>query len=181
MTACASPIGAERLVAYWANDCAPGEVTAIEDHVFACDECARESERVAHYARTLRNRIPPIVRREDVDAMRASGLVVRENLFEPSVRKDAVFHAGDDVLIHRLGGLDLAGADRVDVLVRSEHGGPIFKDLFVPFDVTRGEILVACQRHFQALGPPEVAFDVEVHRAGAPVRKATYLIPHVFA
>lgn len=178
---CASPIAAERLVAYLANDCDAGEVAAIEEHIFACDECARESERIAHYAQTLRTRIPPIVRREDVDAMRAEGLAVRENMFAPGVRKDAVFQPGDDVLIHRLGGLDLAGADRVDVLVRSEHGGPIFKDLFVPFDEARGEVLIACQRHFQLLGPPEVAFDVEVHRKGAPPVKATYFIPHVFS
>jgi hypothetical protein len=177
---CATPISSERLVAYWADDLDVAEIAAIDEHVFACDACARESERLGHIAQIMRTRTPPIVTRADVEALRAKGLVVRENEFRPGVRATATFQQGDDILIHRLVGIDLEGAERVDVVVRSESGGPIANDMFVPFDVARGEVLIACQRHFQAMGSPDVAFDISVKRAGGPPTILTYFIPHQF-
>lgn len=180
MSTCASPISTERLVAYWANDLDAAEIDAIDEHVFACETCAHESARLEQIAHALRDRFPPTVSRADVETMRAGGSVIRENEFVPDNRTTALFERGVDVMIHRLRGLSLADAERVDVLVRSEANGPMFQDMYVPFDVERGEVLIACQRHFEAF-PADVAFDVRVHHRDSAPTTSTYFIPHVFA
>lgn len=167
----------EQLVAYWADE--PTDET-LEDHLFACDACTRESERIARIVQAFRTSIPPVVSRADVDALRARGTAIRENAFAPGVRTPARFERGVDLLVHRLAGLDLHAAERVDVTVRTESGQTLFVDAFAPFDRDRGEVLIACQRHFEAFGDPNVAFDVQIH-TGERTTLATYLIPHEFA
>jgi hypothetical protein len=178
---CRAPLSNEQLVAYWANDLEPAAHDAVEEHLFACDGCLANAERVAQLARVFRSSLPPVVSRGDIDTLRAQGAAIRENVFEPSKRQTVTFEPGVDILIHRLTGLDLASAERVEVTVRNESGGPlIFEELFAPFDRERGEVLIACQRHFAAY-PPDVVFDVRVHRPAREVELATYIIPHVFA
>lgn len=177
---CAVPIESARLVAYWANDLAADELEAIEDHLFACETCFASAQRIAQIAEAFRTSIPPVISRDEVAVLRAHGLSIVENAFVAGQRQAVTFAHGLDFLVHRLGGLDLAAAERVEVVVRSESTPVVmFEELFAPFDRERGEVLIACQRHFAAF-PPDVVFDVRVHRAGAPPEVATYLIPHVF-
>ena len=112
--------------------------------------------------------------------LRGSGLAIVENLFEADKRQTVAFERGVDVLIHHLGGLELATAERVQVTVRTESDGTVmFEEMSAPFDRDRGEVLVACQRHFAAY-PPDVVIDVRVHRAASAPQLATFIIPHVF-
>lgn len=175
---CENPIGHERLVAYWCNDLDEAETAAIDEHLFRCDACSAMSGNVAKFAQTFRAMVPPIVSRDQVDALRARGAVIRENDFEPGVRKKVVFERDTEFMIHRLRGLELSDATRVQVSVYSEASGPLVEEYFAPFDVSRGEVLVACQRHFAAF-PNDVAFDVHVYRA-SETTKHTYFIPHEF-
>lgn len=178
---CRSPVTNEQLVAYWANDLDAATHDAIEDHLFACDACFASAERVAQLAQAFRGGVPPVISQTQVDALRAQGLAIVENTFEGGMRKSVAFEPGVDLLIHRLGGLELADAERVEVTVRNESGGPvIFEEMFAPFDRERGEVLIACQRHFAAY-PPDVVFDVRVHRPASVPQLTTYFIPHVFA
>lgn len=166
------------LVDYWTRDLSPPEVDDVEAHLFACDACAAEAERIAKIATALHGWLPPAISTDELAKVRTSGLVVEENTYVPGVRATVTFNANVDMMIHHLSGLDLAGAERVELTVRSESGGTLHHDPVVPFDVTRGEILIACQRHFAAL-PADVVFDVAVHGAGAP-SVSTYELPHVF-
>jgi hypothetical protein len=178
---CKSPLTNEQLVAYWADDLDDAALESIEDHLFGCDTCLAGAERVAQIAQAFRTSLPPVISPEELDGLRAKGLAIVENLFEAGKRQAVAFEPGVDLLIHHLGGLDLAGAERVQVTVRNESGGPvIFEEMFAPFDRERGEVLIACQRHFAAY-PPDVVFDVRVHRAAAAPELATYIIPHSFA
>jgi hypothetical protein len=173
------PLSNEQLVAYWANDLDAASHDAIEDHLFACDECFAAAQRVGALVQAFRGSVPPVVSQADVDALRAKGLAIVENEFEAGKRQQVAFEPGVDLLIHRLGGLDLSGAERVSVTVRTESGGAvIFEEMFAPFERDRGEVLIACQRHFTAY-PPDIVFDVRVHRPAAPLELATYIIPHV--
>lgn len=169
----------ERLVAYWANELSASEVDAVDEHVFACDACARSSSRIATIAAAFRSGVPPVVSRAEIEEHRARGAVVRENEFRPGEQRPVVFDRDVDLLIHRLGGLDLSSAKRVDVVVRTDRGTQ-FHDHYVPFDRDRGEVLIACQRHFEPLGA-DVVFDVHVHHEAPGVTTvATYDIPHTF-
>jgi hypothetical protein len=148
-TRCAQPVEFGHLVDYWAGDLDSAENDRVEAHLFGCEVCSAEAARVAGIAEAFRNGIPPIVGADQLLALRARGLVIEDNPVEPGIRREVAFPPGVDILLHHLQGLDLAGAERVHVSVRAESTGDlIFEDPFAPFDRERGEVLVACQRHF---------------------------------
>jgi hypothetical protein len=172
----------DALVDYWAGDLDARTSEALEEHVFGCDACTADSARAVRIVQTFRASVPAIVSAEQLQALRARGLAVVENDFRPGERQEVEFHPQTDVLIHRLTGLDLTKAERVLVLARVESTGyAMMEDFFAPFDRARGEVLIACQRHFRGF-PPDLAFDVRAYDAtGAALFEArTYLIPHVF-
>jgi hypothetical protein len=177
---CAEPIAFARLVDYWAGDLDEAESDRIDEHLMGCAHCTRESESVARLAAVFRGWIPPIVSADQVRELAARGLVVVTNDFAPGERKEVVFGVGVDLLVHRLGGLALADATRVGVVVTAGPGDDMMmQDDWVPFDRERGEVLVACQRHF-AGQPADVAFEIHVHHASGEVTRTRYVVPHVF-
>jgi len=169
-------VGWEQLVDYWA-----GEGDLVEEHLFECDACAAESTRVARIVAAMRSAIPPVVSAEELSALRGRGLAIAENDFAPGVRQEVEFPDGVDLLIHHLGGLDLGGAERVDVIVRVESTGDVlWTEHFAPFDSARGEVLIACQRHF-AFMPPDIVFDVRTIDGSGARTAGTFVIPHHFS
>jgi len=176
---CDQPLGLARIVDYLAGD-ADTDADAVEEHLMGCAACAAEAEQLERITRALAATLPPVVSAAQVDALRARGLVVDENAFAPGQRTEVVFRPGVDLLIHHLGGLALADAERVQVTVTVESTGQLLADdLFAPFERASGEVLIACQRHF-AVMPPDIQFHVRVHAAGSAPVVATYRIPHVF-
>jgi hypothetical protein len=168
------------LVDYWAGDLDESDAERVELHLLGCDACTGESEAIARIVQTFKEAVPPIVTEAQTDELRARGLKVVENVFRPGERKLAVFAPEVDILIHRLTGMDLAGAERVSVLILTESTGRIlFEDHFVPFDRDRGEVLVACQRHF-AMFPPDVLFEVRAHGATGASPPTRFSVPHAF-
>jgi hypothetical protein len=118
--------------------------------LFECGSCTREAERVSLIVQAFRTQIPAVISASDVAGLRGRGLTIVDNEFAPGVRSPVTFDPGVDLLVHHLGGLDLSAAERVEVQVRTESGLPIFEELFAPFDRDRGEVLIACQRHYRA-------------------------------
>jgi hypothetical protein len=90
------------------------------------------------------------------------------------------FPARSDLLIHRLGGLDLREAQRVSFVLSVESSGKVLIALEqAGFDRERGEVLLACQRHYAFL-PPDTVAEVRVHRPDRPDDTARYTILHRF-
>jgi hypothetical protein len=145
-----------------------------------CAGCSAISADVAAVAGAIRAMIPPLISAARLAELRARGLRVVENPMAPGDRKPVVFGPEIDLLIHRLGGLDLARAESVRVTVSIEETGVVVRDdPHAPFDRASGEVLVACQRHFAAL-PPNIVFEV---RARGPMGEgpvARYVVPHTF-
>jgi len=175
---CTTPITDEQLVAYWANDLDEAAATQVEEHIFTCDECFANATRVEQVANAFRG-LPPVISHAELVTLRAKGLTIVDTNFSANASTTVTFERHVDLLIHHLTGLDLAAADRVEVTVRDESGNVMFEEPFAPFDRERGEVLVACQRHF-AVFPRDVVCDVRVHRASADPVLATYHMPHVF-
>lgn len=174
------PIPFETLVAYWAHELSVEEADVVEEHVMACAACTTASERIAVIATTLRAVIPPIVSLDRVEKLRENGARIVENRVTPGERRPVVFASGIDVLLHRLGGLDLAITEHVTVTVRDDDTGVVLTvHPHAPFMRDTGEILVACQRHFAAF-PPNVRFDVEATTRTGSVTRASYVVPHTF-
>ena len=177
---CANPIGWATLVDYWAGDLNDAETSVVDEHLFGCAACTAASARVGAVAQALRSAIPTVVLRSAVERMRARGARIRENGFGPGDRREVEFSADAELLIHRLGGLDLTGAERVDLQITAEATGALVSAFeAVPFDPAEGAVLIACQRHYAEL-PHDTVMSVSIHAAGAPPRTATYTILHRF-
>jgi len=175
---CSTPLSWEDLVLYWAGDLAPEQVERLDEHLMGCTACSAQSARVSAVVEGLRELIPPIITRALLARLRAQGTRIEENTFSPG-QQSVVFRHGVDVLVHRLAGVDLSGAERVRVAVRVESTGALLvEDPNAPFDMQDG-VLVACQRHFADL-PPDVLIEVSAIDASGAERTAKYSIPHIF-
>ena len=171
-----SHLTSAQLVEYWASEVGdPG----LEDHLFECEACTLEMERIQRIVSVFRDALPPVISSDQLVELRATGLVIEDNAFVPGETKQVTFGANLDLLVHRLTGLSLADAERVGVSIRSESGVVMHDDPFAAFDRDRGEVLIACQKHFAAF-PHDIAIDVRVYRAASEVQLATYSIPHIF-
>ena len=179
-SSCATRLSFETLVAYWAGDLPQSETDAVDAHVMGCAICASASERIAAVTEQLRASISPFISARQLDALRARGLRIEENPVRPGERAPVLFRRDVDLLVHRLGELELSAAERVQVRVVAEKTGDVMMESpAVPFEAASGEVLIACQRHFSEL-PPDVVFEVSVIEAGVARSSVTYFIPHVF-
>ncbi len=177
---CPAPLSWETLVDCWAGDLDEAAEASVEDHLFGCAACTTAAARVAAVTEALRSALPPVVARARVEQLRALGVRVRENAFVPGRRQEVVFARDADLLIHRLAGLDLTRADRVDFRITAEPTGELIAAADgVPFDPAEGALLVACQRHYAAL-PADTVMSVGIHSPGMPPATATYTILHRF-
>jgi hypothetical protein len=177
---CATPIGDEQLIAYWAHDLDEATAARVEEHLFSCDACTLACKRIAQVAEAIRTMIPPVISRNDLEALRARGLKIEENAVDVGTRKSCLFRSGVDILLHVLRGLDLSHTERVRVTVSDEiSGAVIFESADAPFDRATGEILIACQRHFASF-PPNVVFDVSAIDGQGGARNGRFVVPHAF-
>jgi anti-sigma factor RsiW len=177
---CSAPISWEDLVAYWAGDLDAAETDRVDEHLMGCDVCSATSGRIAAVTEGVRGMIPLFLSPERVAALRASGVSVVENPCVAAVTKPALFPLGADVLLHRLGGLDLAHAASVGITVsREDTGEVLLEEPQIPFDAVAGEVLVACQRHLGEY-PRTIIFEVRARDASGAVTLSRFAVPHLF-
>jgi len=113
------------------------------------------------------------------EALAAQGKRVLEDAFAPGDRREILFPANADLLIFRLGGLDLARAERVSFSLRTESTGELLVEIDrVPFERGEGSVLLACERHHASL-PPDIVAELRIHEP-AGERVATCTILHRF-
>jgi hypothetical protein len=66
----------------------------------------------------------------------------------------------------------------VDVDVRGPNGEPGALLENVPFDRTAGEVLIACQRHFEGMFPGDPVFRVHAIEGGARRTIGDFVVVH---
>jgi hypothetical protein len=176
---CANPTPHETLVALWSGDLPADQSQALEEHLFSCDACAAASDRLGRLVAGLRQVIPPVISHAQRDRLAASGQRLRHTPVQSGVDTDAHFAADVDLLIHVLKG-DLAQAERVDVEVLDEQGVTFFEFPNVPFDGRAGEVLLACQRHFEHMTEPsgDPVFHVHAVEGGVRRQVGRYFVRH---
>ena len=180
MTACRNPLSEKVLVDYVAGDLAADQLDAVEEHLLGCDACTAAAEGLAAVVEALRAQTPPVIRAADVDKLRARGMKIVENTFAPGDRREAAFARDVHVLIHRLSGLDLANAARVDFeLIGERTHFEIARVDDVPFDPDAGAVLVACRQHYSGTEPDTVA-KLRVVAADGTERHYEFTILHRF-
>lgn len=178
MAACATPVPFEQLVALWSGDLAADDADPIEAHLFACDRCAAASEQLGLLVAQLRELIPPVISHAHRDRLAARGTRLRHTDVEGGRDAEAVFGHDIDLLIHVLKA-ELTDAERIDLDVLDASGAPRLQFLDVPFDRTRGEVLIACQRHFQSWGE-DPTFRINVYEGSLRRALPTYFVRHIW-
>jgi hypothetical protein len=170
----------ETVVAWALDELAPDEADRFEQHYFGCNACFQRAEHVHRMIAELDASLPSVLTPE-----RKRGLEARHG------KIPAVNLAPGEAGTLRVGAPSGLGmwvmrapvhdAARVDVEARGLDGEFLFSFDDVPFDASRGEVVLACQVHYRALETPR-NFRVRVRatdRAGAE-RVAEYTLDHEF-
>ena len=80
--------------------------------------------------------------------------LMTENVMQPGGDRRALFPEGGRLLIHRLQGVALEGADRVNLALSTPSGSPLLRFDDVPFDRDAGEVIAAhTVEHLDWSGP----------------------------
>ena len=173
----------ETLVALWAGELREPKAASIDEHLFSCDACAAASERLAHVIVGLRAMIPFVISHAHRDRLVSSGTRVLVTPIDPGTdpgaRKRARFTPDVDLLVFALRG-DISRAERVDVDIASPTGSPRYTLEGVPFDREKGEVLIACQRHFEGMFPADPIFSVHAVESGERRTVGDYIVTHVW-
>jgi hypothetical protein len=125
---------AAQLVDYLARDEADGP--ALEDHLFACDDCAQRLSELAATADAVANAVAGgKVRAVGTDALIARleerGVRLRHYRVEPGGRIECAV-AADDVFVVAHYGADFGGVAQVDVVVTDDAGAVLARMERVP-------------------------------------------------
>ncbi len=181
MSACAHRVSFERLVAWWTHDLDEPASSELEEHLFSCDECAALSEGLGRLIGGLREQIPPVISRAHRARLIARGMRIRNTPCAADGTATARFGEDVDLLVHELRG-DLSQAESVDVEIRGPDGSLTARLEHVPFDASAGEVLIACQRHYQfAYGEGgDPSFHVHVTEKGKRRKLGEYFVLHLW-
>jgi hypothetical protein len=173
----------ERLVALWAGELEESEAAAVDEHVFGCDSCAAASQRLAKIVGALRAKMPFVISHAHRERLVASGTTIAVTSVAPTpdrvANTSAFFATGVDLLVFALRA-DVANADRVDVEIASRTGEPRYLVEDVPFDRAAGEVLIACQRHYEGMFTGDPIFTVHAVEAGERRPVGDYVVEHVW-
>jgi hypothetical protein len=176
VSTCAHPLPFETLAALWSDPDAEGSAE-VEQHLFACDECAARSHKLAKLVGGLRESIPAVISHDHRDRLVRGGRRIRNTLVDPRVEVHAHFTRDVDLLVHVLRG-DLSKAEHVDVDVVLPDGSLFLRLEHVPFDAKAGEVLIACQRHYRELRDGDPRFRVHAVEGGVRRSVGEYLVVH---
>lgn len=177
---CAAPVSLELVHDYFAEELDSAEQAALEDHVFSCDACAGAFDRAAAFALGLRSLIPPVISHQKLESLRRMGQQIRVTRVEPERPVDVLFARELSLLVHALHA-DLERAERVDLEILDAHGQTIVGIEGVPFDRASGEVLIACQRHYQHAFPEVGTFRLSTLESGEHKRAFEYVVNHIWA
>ncbi len=178
--ACSHGVAAENWIDFFAGELDEEAGERLEQLLFECLDCAARAERWGSVAGSAGLAIPPVISTDVLGALHDRGELMTENAMQPGEHRQAEFPEGGRLLIHRLQGLELTHADRVDLILSTTEGSPLGRFEDAPFDRAAGEVLVACQRHFGESFPEKIVFEIE-RRVGDQVEVvAAYVVDHTY-
>jgi len=179
MNTCTKPIPFETLTALWTGELSEAEAAAVEEHVFACDECSEAFDRFAKLAIGLRDFIPIVISHAHRARLVSEGTRICNTPVEAGHTARARFCDKVDLLVHELIA-DLSGVDSVDLELSSPDGKTRLLLERVPFDAEAGELLVACQRHYEGMFAGDPIMRVYAVQAGKRRHVGEYIVEHAW-
>ena len=180
---CPAPIGFEEVVDYWAGDLTPADEARIEEHVFACDGCARElaaaESLAAGIAAVVREgRLNTVITDGILNRLAADGVRIRMYTLDASAIVPCAVWAGDDLVVSRLRA-DFEGVDAVTIVTRQASGEEVSRLADVPIRAGQTEILNAFSAaHLRRLPATRVQVSVIAQRGAGERTLAEYTLEH---
>ena len=143
---CASPIDPLVLADYWLAELPPAEESAVEEHVFGCEDCARTLQSLVSLAGAIRTlarqgNLGMVVTRDFLDCLAREGLRLREYAPRAGGSVACTVTAQDDLLISRLAA-DLSGTERVDLAMCDPSGSERQRLRDIPFRAGLSEVIL---------------------------------------
>jgi hypothetical protein len=182
-TRCPAPIGFDDVVDYWAGDLTQAQEDRIEEHAFACADCARElaaaEALAAGIAAVVREgRVNTVVTDGMLNRLAADGVRIRMYTLEGSSVVPCAVWADDDLVVSRLRA-DFEGVDAVTIVTRQASGEEIGRLADVPIRPGQHEILNAFSAaHLRRLPATRVQVSVTAQRGGVERTLAEYTLEH---
>jgi hypothetical protein len=141
---CSTPIDAAVLADYWIGALPQSEEEAVEEHLFACEECGERLREVIALCGGIRDvaregSLLMVVSDAFLGRVAADGMRVREYAPPAGGSVACTVTAQDDFLIGRLGA-DLREAKRVDLCICDERGTERIRLADIPFDSAAGSV-----------------------------------------
>ena len=143
---CLNPIDAAVLADYWLGLLPQAEEEAVEEHLFACDECGDRLREVISLAEGLRNlarraNLRMVVSDKFLERAAAEGLRVRQYAPPRGGSVQCTVTAEDDILIGRLAA-DLKGSRHVDLAICDERGAELLRLRDIPVNHSAGDVIM---------------------------------------
>ena len=160
----------------------PDTEEELTGHLFGCAACTSRAESVERLLNELRGMLPFLLtpeRRKRLEAELGTEALAIVNV---SPGEQATIELGSDKPIgFWVMRADVQGVERLDCEVLTSNGAPIASFEDVPFDAERGELVLCCQLHYQALGADE-EMRVRVSSVGTAGSRpiAEYRLNHIF-
>lgn len=171
-------VSPDRIADYLGGYLDAPEEEALEEHLFNCRPCAIAVEPLFGLAAAIRLAVPYVLTAARLEELEGEGRIARVNSMSPGQVAEVRFPEAGKLLVHRLGGSDLRGAQRVDVEIADLEGTHVARFDDVPFDAARGEVLLACQRHFASLFPHDTVVRLEVVVGDRSEEASRYTVLH---
>jgi hypothetical protein len=138
--------GFDELLDYWFGDTDEAATEAIDAHLFGCDACGMQLDRIAALAQGVRaafaaGSLGVVVSPRFVDRLAERGLRVREYRVPLNGSVNCRVAREDDVLVSRLQA-PLQGVQRLDVAADVTPGGGTEWLRDIPFDAASGEVVL---------------------------------------
>ena len=185
-TRCPAPIGFADVVDYWAGDLTRAEEDRIEEHVFACADCAREFAAVQALARDIASvardgRLHSVVTDAMLNRLAADGVRIRTYTLEGSGIVPCAVWADDDLVVSRIRA-DFGEAQSVSIVTRQASGEEINRVSDIAIRAGQREILNAFSAaHLRKLPATRVNVTVMAQIGSEERTIAEYTLEHAGA
>lgn len=181
---CLNPIDAAVLADHWIGALSEPEEEAVEEHLFACDECGARLREVIALCDAVRNlarqgSLMMVITDAFLKRVAEQGLHVREYAPPAGGSVSCTVTAADDFLIGRLAA-DLSGAKRVDLCLCDERGSERLRLADIPFDSRAGAVAFQQSITYAKAAPSEILIArlVTVDDTGAEHALGEYTFNH---
>jgi hypothetical protein len=185
-TRCPAPIGFTDVVDYWTGDLTKADEDRIEEHVFACDDCARDLATAEALARGIAavvraGRLHSVVTDGILNRLAADGVRIRTYTLDgPGIVPCAVW-ADDDLVVSRIRA-DFSDVNAVTIVTRQASGEEIGRLSDVAVRPGQREILNAFSAaHLRTLPATRVHVTVTAQAGSAERTLADYTLEHAGA